>query len=185
MLVGLDLFCGNGYGTWLAASELKAHVTGIDGSNEAIDIANKHFSTAHTLYSSKCFPFELPRNSYDFIICYESIEHVSAPEALFTVLAQSLKPGGVLFVSTPNEATMPLALNAEWFRHHVKHFRESELIALAKQQTMLRFAGQFGQKVYLLDQGRVVGLDASADMMPKTDCRSPHFFIQIFMKTGG
>lgn len=182
-LRGLDLFCGNGYGAWLASKELGAHMLGIDGSAEAIAVANEHFYTSRTIFSAKCFPFELPANAYDFITCFESIEHVTTPEALFADLARALKPGGVLFVSTPNEATMPLAINATWFRHHVRHFCEQELIALARSQDDIGYVGQFGQKVYRLDHGRVVGIDESLDMTPVADCRDPHFFIQLFMKT--
>lgn len=185
-LRGLDLFCGNGYGTWLASKELNAHVLGIDGSAGAVAVANEHFSTARTIFTAKCFPFDLPAGAYDFITCFESIEHVTAPDALFAALARALKPGGVLFVSTPNEAVMPLALNAAWFRHHVRHFREQELVALARRQAGgLNYVGQFGQKVYRLDRGRVVGIDESLDMAPVADCRDPHFFIQLFMKTRG
>lgn len=184
-LRGLDLFCGNGYGTWLASHELGAHLLGIDGSADAIAIANEHFSTDRTLFTAKCFPFDLPANTYDFITCFESIEHVEQPEALFAALAKSLKPGGVLFVSTPNEATMPLAANATWFRHHVRHFREQELIALARRQGDVGYVGQFGQKVYRIERGRVVAIDETLDMAPVADGRDPHFFIQLFMKTRG
>lgn len=181
-LQGLDLFCGNGYGTWLAATELKARVLGIDGSDEAIAVANQHFQAEGTAFLAKCFPFALQADTYDFILCFESIEHVAEPEALFAALTRALKPGGVLFVSTPNEATMPLASNAQWFRHHVRHFREEELIALARQQKDIEAVGQFGQKVYCLDRGRVVGIDETFDMLPMTDCPEAHFFIQLFMR---
>ncbi len=183
-LAGLDLFCGNGYGTWLAAKELGAHTLGIDGSPEAIAIADRHFSTQHTNFSVKRFPFQLPSDSFDFILCFESIEHVSAPEELFAMLARSLKPGGVLFVSTPNETTMPLALNARWFRHHVRHFRERELVDLASRGGEVRYVGQFGQKVYRLESGRVVGLDEGLDMLPVQNCQDAHFFVQLFLKPG-
>jgi len=184
-LQGLDLFCGNGYGAWLASRELGAYVLGIDGSAEAIAVAAKHFSTSRTIFSSKCFPFDLPAAAYDFILCFESIEHVADPEALFAALARSLRPGGVLFVSTPNESTMPLALNAQWFRHHIRHFHEHELVDFARRQGGVKYVGQFGQKVYRVDGGRVTGLDDTLDMLPLTNCRDPHFFIQLFMKTGG
>ena len=184
-LIGLDLFCGNGYGSWLASKKLGAHVLGIDGSADAIAVANEHFSTVRTIFTAKCFPFDLPAEAYDFITCFESVEHVADPDALFAELVRALKPGGVLFVSTPNEATMPLALNAAWFRHHVRHFSEQELVDLAQQQAGgLKYVGQFGQKVYRLDGGRVVGVDTSLEMAPVADCPDPHFFIQIFMKTG-
>jgi len=184
-LRGLDLFCGNGYGTWLAASELNAHVLGVDGSEEAIRAANQHYSTARTIYSAKCFPFDLPSGTYDFITCFESIEHVQQPEGLFAALVDSLKPGGVLFVSTPNEAAMPFSINAKWFRHHVRHFTDDEMVAFARSQTGVTFAGRFGQRVYRLDEkGRVLGIDESLDMLPSSECEGAHFFIHVYVKNG-
>jgi predicted SAM-dependent methyltransferase/SAM-dependent methyltransferase len=181
-LRGLDLFCGNGYGSWLAAKETGAHMLGIDGSADAVAIANRHYSTASTIFSAKCFPFALPAAAYDFILCFESIEHVGDPDALFIELTKSLKPGGVLFVSTPNEATIPFALNAQWFQHHVRHFREQDLIELARRHSDVRFVGQFGQKVYRVQGGRVVGVGKTADMMPTDQCHDAHCLIQLFVK---
>ncbi len=183
-LRGLDLFCGNGYGTWLAARELNAHMLGVDGSEEAITMANCHFSTTHTIFTAKCFPFSLPAGEFDFILCFESIEHVADPDAMFVALGCALKPGGVLFVSTPNEATMPLARNAEWFRHHVRHFREAELADLAQRCGDVKFVGQFGQRVYRVHEGRVIAIDETAHMLPTEDCSDAHVFIQLFMKPG-
>lgn len=182
-LEGLDLFCGNGYGTWLAANQLHAHVLGIDGCEEAIAIAHRHYRAERATFVAKLFPFALPTEAYDFIFCFESIEHVNEPEALFAALARALKPGGLLFVSTPNEATMPLALNAQWFRHHVRHFRVDELVGLARQQGELEIRSQFGQKVYRLQRGRVGGIDETLDMLPQADCVGAHFFIQVFAKS--
>lgn len=182
---GLDAFCGNGYGTWLAAKELNAEMLGIDGSDEAIQAARQHFNTPRTSYATKCFPFDVPAQAYDFVTCFESIEHVDQPEVFFHALADSLKPGGVLFVSTPNEATMPFARNAAWFKHHCRHFRREEMIALAEARTDLQFAGEFGQKVYRIDAaGRVLGVDSALDMLPSAKCDDAHFFIHLYLKKG-
>jgi predicted SAM-dependent methyltransferase len=184
-LVGLDLFCGNGYGTWLASNVLGAHLLGVDGSEEAIRVANRHYATPRTVYAHKCYPFDLPGETYDFITCFESIEHVQEPEALFGTLVHSLNPGGVLFVSTPNEAAMPLALNLKWFRHHLRHFTDADMIALAASRPEIAHVAQFGQKVYCVDQhGKVISVDESLDMLPTVNCNGAHFFIHLYLKKG-
>lgn len=177
----LDLFCGNGYGSQILANELKAYVTGIDGCKEAIAVASEHYSTPRTTFAMRRFPFELPSTQYDLITCFESLEHVEDPEHLFSLLAASLKPGGILFVSTPNEASIPFALNATWFRHHVKHFRDEEMLAMAAKQGDLRFAGRFGQKVYKTDSaGRVTGIGPVDEMLPSTNCSDAHVVIHLY-----
>jgi predicted SAM-dependent methyltransferase len=184
-LQGLDVFCGNGYGAWLASTELGAFVTGIDGCEEAIQKANAHFNTPRTTFSAKLFLFDLPAEAYDFIMCFESIEHVADPERFFFCLSQSLRPGGILFVSTPNEETMPFAINQYWFKHHVKHFRRQEMVDLASRSCGLAFAGEFGQRVYRIDPHRkVVGIDETLDMLPQPNDPSPHFFVHLYLKTG-
>jgi SAM-dependent methyltransferase len=184
-LVGLDLFCGNGYGTWLTSKVLGANVLGIDGSEEAIQVANRHYATPGTIYAHKCYPFDLPVGAYDFVTCFESIEHVPEPEALFDALVRSLRPGGVIFVSTPNEAAMPLSFNLQWFRHHLRHFTGTEMIALAASRPEIAHVAQFGQRVYRLDQrGQVLSVDESLDMQPSDNCDGAHFLIHLFVKKG-
>ena len=63
---GLDAFCGNGYGTWLLSKSRV--VIGIDGSAEAIRQAEQNYWTPRTHFSVNYYPFELPSNSFDFLI---------------------------------------------------------------------------------------------------------------------
>lgn len=42
--------------------------------------------------------------SYDAVVCFETIEHVPDPEATLALMARMAKPGGRLYVSTPDGA---------------------------------------------------------------------------------
>lgn len=182
-LVGLDAFCGNGYGSCLAATKLGAQMLGIDGSAEAIAVANEYYSSERTLFAAKRFPFTLPHATFDFVLCFESIEHVADAKRFFGVLAASLRSGGVMFVSTPNEEIMPYLVNRQRFKHHVRHFRRDELAAMASQVSDLKLVGEFGQRVYKVDDaGFVSGLDESLDQVPEPSRDDAHFFIQLFVK---
>ena len=44
----------------------------------------------------------LPPESFELVVCFEVLEHVSVPERVLDELARVLAPGGVLAVSTPN-----------------------------------------------------------------------------------
>jgi 2-polyprenyl-3-methyl-5-hydroxy-6-metoxy-1,4-benzoquinol methylase len=128
-LFGADIFCGAGYGANLMAQQLNATILAIDGSAEAIDIANQKLNAPNVIFAAKLFPFELPEATFDFIASLESMEHVKDFETFFWTLAKALKKGGKLFISAPNEITMPYT----GYIWHYKHFRPEEVRALAEQ----------------------------------------------------
>jgi 2-polyprenyl-3-methyl-5-hydroxy-6-metoxy-1,4-benzoquinol methylase len=43
-----------------------------------------------------------PQSGYDVVICTEVLEHVPAPSMLLCQLADKVRPGGAVFVTTPN-----------------------------------------------------------------------------------
>ncbi len=46
-------------------------------------------------------PADLPEGPFDVIVGFEVIEHFSRPDAILALLAERLRPGGVLVLSTP------------------------------------------------------------------------------------
>ena len=64
----LDCFCGVGYGCNILSNFFeKATITGIDGSNETIDFANRFYSKNTIDYHIKRFPFN-HKDKYDMKI---------------------------------------------------------------------------------------------------------------------
>jgi len=100
---GLDAFCGNGYGTYILSTGLGCNMLGIDGSGDAVVFAARHYANEKTFYAHKAFPFQLPETTFDFITCYESLEHVEKASQLVKEIGKSLKKEGTLFLSVPNE----------------------------------------------------------------------------------
>lgn len=135
-LFGADIFCGAGYGAMLMAQQLDGTILAIDGSAEAIDIANQKLQAPNVIFAAKLFPFELPEATFDFIASLESMEHVKDFETFFWTLAKALKPGGRLFISAPNENVMPY----QGYVWHYKHFRPVEVRALAEQYGLSEIA---------------------------------------------
>lgn len=137
---GLDAFCGNGYGTWLLAQSRT--VLGIDGSSEAIRLAEVHYRSPRTFFATQYFPFELPTEVFDFVVSLESVEHVADGQGFFQQLVDSLKPGGQLVFSTPCEDHLPLAMTGNHF--HFRHYSLDETLALAGScgLTLIEWAGQ-------------------------------------------
>lgn len=128
-LFGADIFCGSGYGAALVAQETNASILAIDGSEEGIAIASRKISDPNIIWAAKLFPFNLPDACFDFIMCMESMEHVKDHETFFWTLAKSLKKGGQLFISCPNENVMPYT----GYKWHYRHFVPAEVRALAQQ----------------------------------------------------
>jgi SAM-dependent methyltransferase len=99
------------------------------------------------------FPWKVPVASVDLIVCTELVEHLSdQPNEIFNegfyklgfiaLLRESftaLKPGGCLFITTPNAASVwhlraVLQGDPPWFfEKHVREYTLPEVIALAKQ----------------------------------------------------
>lgn len=126
-LFGADIFCGSGYGSAILANEVNSAILAIDGSEESIAVAGNKIHNPNIIWSSKLFPFNLPHECFDFITSMESIEHVKDHKAFLLVLTKSLKKGGRLFISCPNENVIPYA----GYKWHYKHFLPAEMRELA------------------------------------------------------
>lgn len=136
---GLDVFCGNGYGTFLLAKT--RYLLAVDGSAEAVQQADAHYRTPRSFFSQAYYPFELPPAAFDFAVSLESIEHVEDGQGFFDTLANSLKPGGVLVFSTPCQDFFPLDARNPF---HFRHYHLEEILALPSRHSfdVIDWAGQ-------------------------------------------
>lgn len=158
---GLDAFCGNGYGSWLLSQKPRT-ILAVDASPSAIEFAIKHYSTGRVFFSAAHYPFELPKDAFDFVVCLESIEHVGDDHGFFQALSRSLKPGGDLIFSTPCEDKLPLCGTGNHF--HFKHYSLEEALALpgSAELTLVEWAGQ--NCYHLTPERRHGGLLETIDM---------------------
>jgi len=145
--LGLDIFAGTGYGAWLLASALNCHIWAIDGSREAVTFGETYFNHPAVLLAAKIFPFTLPPDTFDFICCFESMEHVRDEELFLTTICGSLKSRGFLFLSMPNQDLLPL--DPARHRYHFRHIHHQEFIErLRTTYPSLVLLDWFGQNVY-------------------------------------
>ena len=118
----LDYGCGEGYGSAILAKN-GSSVVGVDIDPEAIN----HSKDSYAQFSNIEFqvlenpqlPF--PDGHFEFITCFEVIEHVSNQEEIVSELARVLSPNGTLLISTPNKAEYSDANNYS-NEFHVKEF---------------------------------------------------------------
>lgn len=98
----LDAACGVGYGTAHLAQEAR-NVLGIDVDTETIEYARVRYALPNVRFDvMDLHELDLPGESFDTVVSFETIEHVAEPEAALSELARVLRSGGALVVSTPN-----------------------------------------------------------------------------------
>lgn len=146
----LDIFCGNGYGSYmLSRNNPNLTVKGIDGSEEAIDLADRVYKLNNNSFVHKLFPFKLEKSVYDLIICFESLEHVEEDKKMFQEMVTSAKLGAFIFVSVPNDNCHSLEKNPHIF--HYRHYMHGEF--LENFQDNLELINWYGQNVYEFEDG--------------------------------
>jgi 2-polyprenyl-6-hydroxyphenyl methylase/3-demethylubiquinone-9 3-methyltransferase len=137
----LDVGCGGGI---LSESMARggAHVLGIDLAQAVLDVAELHAMEARIAINYRSIAAEdlaLERpGAFDAVTCMEMLEHVPDPASTLLALAQLVKPGGDVIVSTLNRNPLAFAvaiLGAEYVarvlprgtHEYLKFIRPSEL----------------------------------------------------------
>jgi SAM-dependent methyltransferase len=98
----LDAGCGDGYGTDMLA-QTAARAVGVDRSADTIAVARRRYQRPNLSYHA-C---DLERltdlgEQFDAVCNFQVIEHLVTPESFLEQVAQVLRPGGCLIVTTPN-----------------------------------------------------------------------------------
>jgi SAM-dependent methyltransferase len=104
----LEIGCGRGgFSCWLAAQPLAPReVVAMDFSPIAVE-KGRSFAAEHrvrniTWMTGDIEAIPYPEGSFDTVVSCETIEHVPHPPQAVRELARVLRPGGRLFLSTPN-----------------------------------------------------------------------------------
>jgi SAM-dependent methyltransferase len=96
----LDVGCGTGSLLQALGAAGYAHVTGVELSGYAADIARK--STSAVVLTGDILDLPLAEGSFDVINATEVIEHLRDPRSFFERVRALLRPGGVFIYSTGN-----------------------------------------------------------------------------------
>jgi ubiquinone/menaquinone biosynthesis C-methylase UbiE len=130
----LDVACGEGYGSALL-SRVASAVSGVDISNEAITHATAAYSTQKTaqknlkFYEASCTQLPFADHSFDIVVSFETIEHITEHDAFLDEIKRVLTADGLLIISSPNKAEYSDARNFK-NEFHVKELYRDELATL-------------------------------------------------------
>ena len=102
----LDAACGIGYGAeFLCAGGAVDHYYGVDNSDVAIAEAKSKFHANDRTFSmGSLTSLKFPDAMFDAVFSFETLEHMSEPEAALGELRRVMKPAGVLVGSVPDGA---------------------------------------------------------------------------------
>jgi SAM-dependent methyltransferase len=102
----LDMACGEGYGSQLMRRWGAEAVLGVDASQAAVDKASALFRDANVEFRRARVEDLTPEflgGQFDLAVCIETIEHVPEPARLLRLLRASVRPGGAIVVTCPND----------------------------------------------------------------------------------
>lgn len=180
----LDAACGLGYGSYLIQCGTTAEKTiGIDGSDYAIDYAHHNFagSVKNLSFRTGMLPEalnDIPDHSVDVVISFETLEHVSDPEALLAEFHRILTPAGRIIVSVPNDWSDESGEDPNPFHLHIydlNKLRDQIRIKFDLEQVVVQSATQYkngiGSKQWLPAKREIynIATDTDANSAPKAE----------------
>ncbi len=93
---------GSGYGYFLNEAQKQEYdVTGIEPS-KALYTYSKRYLKAHMINTDFQSFLKINKNNYDIITLIHVIEHLPDPKQTLEQIIGLLKPGGILYIETPN-----------------------------------------------------------------------------------
>jgi len=121
----LDVGCGTGYGVSILANHART-VTGIDYHLPALKYCKNIYSASNIVYSGmEVLSLAFKDDSFDIATSFQVIEHISDVHKFLRELKRVVKPGGLIFISTPNVADK--AKNGSNNRFHVNEMNYFDL----------------------------------------------------------
>ena len=158
----LDVGAGNGYFVFLARRDFGLAAEGVEISEAEIAFARDKFGVQLRKAPLRNLPA-----SYDVVTSFNVVEHVKDPKRLLADMAERLRPGGLLVLTTPNPACIHRRLQGlkKWGMvdppHHINLFPRDALKQLIVEtglapvryetlSTYVRFVRSFDTRGLLL-----------------------------------
>jgi ubiquinone/menaquinone biosynthesis C-methylase UbiE len=143
----LDAACGTGYGTEILA-KVAGHVVGLEFNEHALAWAKEHYMHPNTEYLRADLNKPLTMfddKTFDAIASFETLEHVEDQETMLSEFKRILKPGGLLFLSSPDREIITDKAHTD-NHFHVNELSKKEFVEKMKKYFLLKEL--YGQSEY-------------------------------------
>jgi O-antigen biosynthesis protein len=128
----LDIACGEGYGSNLLACTA-AQVIGVDIAPDVIAHARKTYPKENLVFrEGSCLNIPVQDHSIDFVVSFETIEHIDDPVGFLQEVKRVLAVDGVLIISSPDKAEYTDRATAT-NPFHKRELYHEEFVHLLKQ----------------------------------------------------
>ena len=158
----MDVGCGAGY-FMLSASKKGWRVEGTEISDEAIKLAEEK---GQRVYKGDISSLNLREKSYDIAVLMQLLEHASDPEGIIKKLSIVLRPGGMIYITTPNYNSLSRGvLRERWgmfSKEHMFYFTRKTLGKLLKK-CGFRIKRARAENISLIELSKIFKKGASAD----------------------
>ncbi|MDD4902232.1 MAG: class I SAM-dependent methyltransferase [Patescibacteria group bacterium] len=159
----LDIACGSGYGSKILAEAGAQKVTAVDKSPEAIAAAREKYSAGNIVFmvgdAEETHPLattpkpllgkeggspseggetDLADKSFNLVVSFETIEHLTNAEKYLAGIARVLDEEGIFLVSTPNREVF-----GQKNPYHLREFTRGEFEEILKK---------YFKNIYILEQ---------------------------------
>lgn len=103
--VVLDCACGEGYGSAMLAAAAE-RVIGVDVDADAIAHAQQRYARSNLQFQTgNALALPLDDASVDYVVSFETLEHLREHDELLSEFRRVLRPDGVLLLSCPDKHT--------------------------------------------------------------------------------
>lgn len=139
----LDIGCGAGHGSNLLSKKYK-HVCGVDISEDAIRYAKENWSQGNIEFKvGSALEIPFTDNYFDVVAAFEVFEHLDDWRKFLSEIKRVLKPGGMVYISTPNKDLYSPGTKKPINPHHVFEMTIPEFKSALKEFFILEnFYGQ-------------------------------------------
>ncbi|HEX9231710.1 MAG TPA: methyltransferase domain-containing protein [Jatrophihabitantaceae bacterium] len=127
----LEIGCGEGYGAALMATVAR-RVIGLDYDERTIEHAAATYPQAAFLRANLA-ALPVRESAFDAVASLQVIEHVWDHEHFLGECARTLRPGGMLIVTTPNRLTLSPGPDVPANPFHAHEFVADELVGLVER----------------------------------------------------
>ncbi len=114
-----DVACGGGGSSFhLVELYREAHYTLVDLNEEAIDMARETMRGRNaTCFVGDIYHLDLPDNSFDLVVCWQTLSWIEQPEAALRELVRICKPGAFVYASSLFESRHDVDVYSQVFDH--------------------------------------------------------------------